>query len=134
MDSQRKTVLLLLFLSSCFYVSAVYPIDKKSEYRKKLTSSADSKLLIEFGCLSCHTTDGSRSIGPSFVELSKGKVKIVTEDKKVKEINVDADYIRRAIIEPNSEVVQGFRRFSMPEQKRKIKKNDLEKLVKLLTP
>jgi len=77
MDSQRKTVLLLLFLSSCFYVSAVYPIDKKSEYRKKLTSSADSKLLIEFGCLSCHTTDGSRSIGPSFVELSKGKVKIV---------------------------------------------------------
>lgn len=85
-------------------------------------------------CITCHTTDGSKSIGPSFLELAKGKTKIVNDNKKVKEVKIDAAYIRRAIIDPNAEVVQGYRKFSMPEQKSRINKKDLDKLVKLLTP
>ncbi len=108
--------------------------NKTDDFRIKLTSHKDAKLLSTYACITCHTTDGSRSIGPSFLELVKGKTNIVDDKKKVREVKIDASYIRKAIIDPNAEIVQGYRKFSMPEQKKRINKQDLEKLVKLLTP
>jgi len=108
--------------------------NKTDNFRIKLTSDKDAKLLMTYSCISCHTTDGSRSIGPSFLELVKGKTNIVDDKKKVREVKIDASYIRKAIIDPNAQIVQGYRKFSMPEQKSRIKNGDLEKLVKLLTP
>lgn len=134
----QKTLLLLLlnaFIISIFSLELNADDKKKLDnFRIKLTSHKDAKLLMTHACITCHTTDGSRSIGPSFLELAKGKTKIVDDNKKVKEVKIDAAYIRRAIIDPNAEVVQGYRKFSMPEQKHRINKQDLEKLVKLLTP
>lgn len=132
-------ILLLLTLSFCLIIA--FTINAKTDEKKKLdnfriklTSHKDAKLLMTHACITCHTTDGSRSIGPSFLELAKGKTKIVDDKKKVKEVTIDAAYIRRSIIDPNAEIVQGYRKFSMPEQAHRINKQDLEKLVKLLTP
>ncbi len=58
----------------------------------------------KYGCLGCHTIDGSALVGPTWrglyeheVELSDGTLVIA-----------DDDYIRQSILDPQSQVVRGF--------------------------
>lgn len=130
-----KILAILILVSSLFFsISIIFAKTNIEKYKNKLTSSPDFDLLSKYGCITCHSVDGSRMIGPSFLDLAKGKVKVKDINGKEKEVIVNAEYIRRAIIEPNEEIVVGYRKFSMPEQKHRLKGNDLEKIVKLLTP
>lgn len=65
------------------------------------------KLLREKGCLGCHTTDGSRKVGPSFKGIFGSQV-TVEKDGEEKTIEVDEEYIRRSITHPGNEIVKGF--------------------------
>jgi cytochrome c oxidase subunit 2 len=56
------------------------------------------------GCVACHSVDGRPGIGPTWKGLY-GKIESLTGGTTVK---VDDAYIRRSILEPNAEVVQGF--------------------------
>lgn len=65
------------------------------------------RLLKEQGCLGCHSTDGSQLAGPSF----KGLGTRTTEVKRANEdfhIPVNADYLRRAIRQPEYEIVDDY--------------------------
>jgi cytochrome c oxidase subunit 2 len=59
------------------------------------------------GCLGCHSTDGSRRIGPSFKGLM-GSERTVVKDGQEITVSADADYLIRAIREPGVEIVQGY--------------------------
>jgi len=65
------------------------------------------ELLTKFGCLGCHSLDGSKKVGPTLQGLWGREVTVVagTEEKTLK---VDEAYLIRAIREPGSEVVKGF--------------------------
>ncbi len=67
------------------------------------------------GCIACHSTDGSKIVGPSFKGLFGHKV-TVTANGQEKEIVADEDYLRRSMLDPASEVVKGFQPL-MPSQK-----------------
>lgn len=54
-------------------------------------------------CVQCHSLDGTPKIGPTFKGLF-GKTEQLTSGSVV----VDDDYLRRAILEPAAEVVQGY--------------------------
>jgi cytochrome c oxidase subunit 2 len=125
-----------LILVSSFFVgiSIIFAKTNTEKYKNKLISSPDFDLLSKYGCIACHSVDGSKMIGPSFLDLAKGKVKVKNNNGKEKDVVINAEYIRRAIVEPNEEIVVGYRKFSMPEQKHRLKGKDLEKIVKLLTP
>ena len=56
------------------------------------------------GCLSCHSTDGSGGSGPTWDGLAGNDVTL--SDRRV--VRADADYLRRAILEPDIETVEGF--------------------------
>ncbi len=56
------------------------------------------------GCAACHSIDGNTGVGPTFKGLF-GK-KETLQDGSV--IDVDENYIRESIIEPQAEAVQGF--------------------------
>lgn len=58
----------------------------------------------EQGCTSCHTTDGSRSSGPSWKDLAGSPV--VLDDGT--ETVADDDYLRQAIVASRSQVVKGY--------------------------
>jgi cytochrome c oxidase subunit 2 len=88
---------------------------------------------LDNGCINCHSTDGSKITGPSFLDLAKGFTNI-KENGKIKKVKIDSDYIRESILKPNKKIVSGFRKFSMPEIADDISKNDFEKIIKLLTP
>ncbi len=65
-------------------------------------------------CISCHSTDGSALVGPSFKGLQGRKQKVVRKDGSTAEITVDRDYILRSITDPAAEHPEGFQPI-MPE-------------------
>lgn len=87
-------------------------------------------LLQTKGCLACHTTDGSRLVGPTFKGLF-GKTETVVTGGKEREIVVDEEYIERSILEPKADVVKGFPPI-MPPQKGMISEHELEEIVEYL--
>jgi cytochrome c oxidase subunit II len=59
------------------------------------------------GCVSCHTTDGSKLIGPSWKGLYGSQVAVLTDGKEAK-VTANEDYLRQAIRHPPKDVVKGF--------------------------
>ena len=59
------------------------------------------------GCLGCHSTDGTRKVGPSFKGLI-GSERSVTRDGQSVKVQADTDYLIRAIREPGAEVTEGY--------------------------
>lgn len=59
------------------------------------------------GCVACHTEDGSKLIGPSYKGMF-GRTELVKTGEEMREVVVDEAYIRRSILEPLADVVDGF--------------------------
>ncbi len=65
------------------------------------------QLLQQYGCIGCHSLDGTPAIGPTFLGLFGSEVQNVREGRQVT-IVADEEYIRRAIRQPQLEVTVGF--------------------------
>ncbi|MCK8515157.1 cytochrome c oxidase subunit II [Methylonatrum kenyense] len=61
-------------------------------------------LAEQHGCVACHSVDGSRQIGPTWLNLYDSEVTLADGSTVV----ADADYIRRSITDPGAELTQGF--------------------------
>ncbi len=59
------------------------------------------------GCTACHTTDGSKRVGPTFKGLW-GSTATVKTGGEVRKVKVDEDYVKRSINDPRADVVEGF--------------------------
>jgi cytochrome c oxidase subunit 2 len=59
------------------------------------------------GCVSCHTNDGGKLVGPTWKGLYGSQVTVLAEGKEVT-LTADADYVKRSIYHPPKEVVKGF--------------------------
>jgi cytochrome c oxidase subunit 2 len=70
------------------------------------------------GCVSCHTTDGSKLVGPTWKGLYGSHVTVVADGHEV-DLTADEDYLKRSIRHPPKEVVKGF----------ELKDNDVADLV-----
>jgi cytochrome c1 len=79
----------------------------------KLTgaAAAGQREVRDLGCTTCHTVDGSDGVGPTWKGLAGSKVQL--EDGR--KVTADAAYLRRAIVDPGAQVVDGFRPI-MPER------------------
>jgi cytochrome c oxidase subunit 2 len=64
-------------------------------------------ILKQNACISCHSLDGSKLVGPTFQGIY-GRVETVIEGDNEYEITVDDDYIIKSIYEPNAQVVKGY--------------------------
>lgn len=58
----------------------------------------------QFACASCHSLDGSEGTGPTFKGLA-GSTVTLEGGKRVK---ATREYLRRAIVDPDAEVVEGY--------------------------
>lgn len=79
-------------------------------------------------CLTCHSLDGSKVIGPTFKGLYGSKRDVET-DQGEKQVDAFDDYIKKSITEPNAEVVKGYNKGLMQPYKDVIKGEDLDKIV-----
>ncbi len=71
-------------------------------------NKADGENIAEdSGCLGCHSTDGTVTVGPSFKGMYKSKETVIRNGKKI-EIIVDEQYLRDSIQQPGEDIVEGF--------------------------
>jgi cytochrome c oxidase subunit 2 len=70
------------------------------------------KWATDFGCVACHSTDGTRLVGPSWVELCDGEE--VLSNGEV--VPVTEEYVRESILSPDAQIVAGFPAGVMPKQ------------------
>jgi len=63
-----------------------------------------SKWVEQYGCVSCHSLDGSESVGPSWKGIYGTQV-LLSDGTSV---TVNEEYIRDSILNPGKNIVQGF--------------------------
>jgi cytochrome c oxidase subunit 2 len=80
------------------------------------------------GCMACHSTDGSKIVGPTYLNLF-GKQEVVLRNGAEATITVDEEYIKTSIYDPNADVVKGYPKGLMQSYKGKLSDADLTKII-----
>lgn len=72
----------------------------------KLSAAGERGKVVakEQGCISCHTADGAKNIGPTWKDLAGSKVKL--DDGTT--VTADDDYLRQSILQPKAKIVKGY--------------------------
>jgi cytochrome c oxidase subunit 2 len=83
------------------------------------------------GCIACHSSDGSKIVGPSYLNLY-GQKQVVIRDGKEVSVTVDDEYIKRAIYDPDIEIVKGYSKGLMQSYKDALKDSDISKIIEYL--
>lgn len=109
-------------------VLSEYDYEQWVTQKERIGSPADEgkKLYVQQICNSCHTLDGSRLVGPSFLNIygRKGKFDDGTE------YIVDDNYIKESILDPQKHIVEGFPRPSpMLAYQGKLSDIDIENII-----
>lgn len=83
------------------------------------------------GCIACHSTDGSKIVGPSFKGLFGSQVNVARDGQNIT-VTADEQYITRSIYEPDADIVQGFPKSIMQSYKGKVSDDDIAKIIEYL--
>lgn len=86
-----------------------------------------ARLAEEQGCLSCHTVDGSSSVGASWLGLFGSERQL--EDGTM--VEADEEYLRNSIEDPESQVVAGFPKV-MPPAYTMLSEKDVDAIVEYI--
>lgn len=88
-----------------------------------------AKLANSKGCIACHSVDGSVKVGPTWKGLwGKSNHEMVTGTK----INVDENYLRESILNPNAQVVKGYPAGVMPTYQGQVSEPELAALIEYI--
>ena len=58
----------------------------------------------DFGCVACHSTDGTSMAGPTWQGILGSEVSLEGGGS----VTIDEDYLRRSILEPSAQIVAGY--------------------------
>ncbi|MEL7832402.1 c-type cytochrome [Fodinibius sp. N2] len=70
----------------------------------EVTASRGQTVAQNNGCMTCHSTDGSKLVGPTWQNLY-GSERTLDDGSTV---TADEDYLRESIVDPSAKVVEGF--------------------------
>jgi len=82
-------------------------------------------------CVSCHSLDGSKLVGPSFKGVY-GITEVVMEGDTEVEITVDDEYIKSSISDPNAQVVKGYMPGLMISYKDQLSDEDVQQIIEYM--
>ncbi len=88
------------------------------------------QLVAQLGCASCHSSDGSERVGPSFKGLFGAPTRVVNNGQ-TRSIVVDEAYLRSHILEHDRDIVAGYPDI-MPAFKGKITDQELDQLIRYI--
>jgi len=97
----------------------------KTEQKKEVPLGF--RLLNDNGCTSCHTTDGTPMVGPSFKGIF-GKKQIVITNGKERRITIDDAYFKKSILKPDADIVKGYDPI-MPEPDKMITDDEFKEMI-----
>lgn len=103
-------------------------IEKYSGRQVGQSPAEYGKLLYERrGCVSCHSIDGSKRVGPSFLDAYGTERKFTTGNTAM----ADENYIRESILEPKALIVEGYQPV-MPSYKGQLSDDDIDSIIAYL--
>ena len=85
-------------------------------------------ILKQNACITCHSLDGSRIVGPSFKGIYGHEVEVITDGQE-RTVMVDDEYLKRSIYEPNADVVKGYNQGLMISYKELLSEEDVQKVI-----
>jgi cytochrome c oxidase subunit 2 len=88
-------------------------------------------ILKQNACITCHSLDGSKIVGPSFKGLY-GREELVITDGQERNIIADDEYIKRSIYEPNADLVEGYNPGLMISYRETLTEEDVQKVIDYL--
>jgi cytochrome c oxidase subunit 2 len=75
--------------------------------RKPAKAKHGTEVLQKYGCLACHSLDGTKKAGPTFKGIWGHQTTVVTNGAE-RIVTVDDSYLRRSLEEPNADLVKGY--------------------------
>ena len=87
-------------------------------------AQAGEKLYQRYGCITCHSIDGTKITGPSF----KGIWGTTAEFSNAPSQTVDENYLRESVLEPSAKIVKGYQD-QMPTFKGIIKDEEISAII-----
>jgi cytochrome c oxidase subunit II len=82
-------------------------------------------LAQETGCLNCHTTDGSAGTGPTWKGLAGASRPLASGES----VTADNAYLFNSIVDPTSQVVEGFDAVMPTTYNDQLSQQDIDDLV-----
>lgn len=89
------------------------------------------RIMQNIGCFACHTIDGNKLVGPTFKGIW-GATHTVTTGREKREVEVDEEYIRRSIFDPNADIVDGYNKGLMLSYEGQLSDEDVENIIEYL--
>jgi cytochrome c oxidase subunit 2 len=89
------------------------------------------EVLRRNGCNACHSSDGSKLVGPSYLG-SWGSTRVVTSGREKREVMADEEYIIRSIYEPNADVVEGYNKGLMLSYEGMVTEEEIQLIIEYL--
>ncbi len=86
------------------------------------------KLYQEKGCIGCHSTNGTPSVGPTY----KGMFGSVRKLEDGQETPYDENYVRESILNPSAKVAVGYKAGVMPTFQGSINDQEISAIVEFL--
>ncbi len=83
------------------------------------------------GCFACHTTDGSKLIGPSYLNLFGSQQAVIKDGKEIT-LTVDDAYVRESILDPGADITKGFPPGLMQSYRNTVSDDDINKIIEYL--
>ena len=85
------------------------------------------------GCIACHSSDGSKLVGPSYKGIYGTDIKVADNANggKMVTVKVDDNYIRESIENPQAKVVEGFPP-SMPPYKGLVNEEEIASIIEYI--
>ena len=82
----------------------------------------------QFGCLACHSVDGSQKAGPTWLGLY-GKEEALADGSTVL---VDEDYLIRSILDPQAQITAGYENIVMPPTGQNMSARQIDDLIEFI--
>ena len=89
------------------------------------------EVLRRNNCNACHSSDGSKLVGPSFLG-SWGTTQTVLTGRDERQVAVDEEYIKRSVFEPDADIVEGFNKGLMLSYEGMVTEQELELIIEYL--
>jgi cytochrome c oxidase subunit 2 len=98
-------------------------------YENATADDGAVNLLHAYGCTGCHSLDGSGAAGPTLLNIY-GAERTLADANGTRTVVADEKYLRRAILEPEADLVSGYE--GMPAYKDEMPQKDLDLILQYL--
>ncbi len=88
-------------------------------------AAAGKALVGQLGCLSCHSVDGRRSVGPTWKGLYGSQVKL----KDGSTVTADENYLHTSIVDPSRQIVAGYQDIMPKTYKSQLSEKQIRQII-----